>query len=95
MPAGLNPVSASVSAFMPPHSRRLPIASGSSRRSRPMVRHQPQLRLDCSPPIAPFSLSATEMPRRARNSAAHTPMMPPPIMTTSTRCGSRESNSTR
>ena len=36
---------------------------GISRGSRPILRHQPQLRLDCSPAIMPFSQSATDTPR--------------------------------
>ena len=31
--------------------------NGSSRGSRPILRHQPQLRLDCSPAMCPFSQS--------------------------------------
>ena len=48
------------------HSARLRVAIGSSRASRFCWRHQPQLRLDCSAPIRPFSSSATRNPRRAR-----------------------------
>jgi hypothetical protein len=73
--------------FMPRHSRRLSIASGISRASRPMVRHQPQLRLDCSAPIRPFSHSTMEWPFSARNSAVQVPMMPPPTITTPVRTG--------
>ena len=68
--------------------------SGISRGSRPMVRHQPQLRLDCSPPMRPFSQRAAEMPFSARASTVLTPMMPPPITTTSTRAGRLGSDST-
>ena len=67
MPGWRNPVSRPVRSFMPRHSRRLSIASGISLKSRPMVRHQPQLRLDCSPPMRPFSHRATERPFSARN----------------------------
>src|SRR5262249_19110276 len=55
----------------------------SSRGSRPILRTQPQLRLDCSAARAPFSQSTTGMLRSARNIAVLTPMMPPPITTTS------------
>ena len=37
--------------------------SGISRGSRPCLRTQPQLRLDCSPAMPPFSQSTTETPR--------------------------------
>ena len=53
-------------AFRPRHRRRLSSASGISRRSRPITRVQPQLRPDCSPPISPFSHSATGIPFSAR-----------------------------
>ena len=66
-----------------PRSAWLSIISGSSRGSRPILRTQPQLRLDCSAASAPFSQSTTETPRSARNIAVLTPMMPPPMTTTS------------
>ena len=69
--------------------------AGSRRASRPMVRHQPQLRLDCSAPIRPFSHSTTEWPFSARNSAVDVPMMPPPITTTPARAGSAGVGGTR
>ena len=49
------------------------IISGNSRGSRPILRTQPQLRLDCSPARIPFSQSATETPRSARNRAVLIP----------------------
>jgi len=58
-----------------------------SRGSRPCCRHHPQFLEDCSAAICPFSNSATGIPRSASVSAAHTPMMPPPIMMTSVSCG--------
>jgi len=61
--------------------------SGTSRGSRQEMRTQPQLRLDCSSPMPPFSQSATDTPRSASSSAVDTPMMPPPMTTTSTRAG--------
>jgi hypothetical protein len=67
------------------------IISGSSRGSRPIFRTQPQLRLDCSAASAPFSQSATETPRSARDSAVLIPAMPPPMTTTSTARGSASS----
>jgi hypothetical protein len=45
------------------HRSRLLLAIGSSRASRFCCRHQPQLRLDCSAPIRPFSTSTTETRR--------------------------------
>jgi hypothetical protein len=48
-----------------------------------MIRTQPQLRLDCSCPMPPFSHSVTRNPRSANSSAVDDPMMPPPITTTS------------
>ncbi len=66
--------------------------SGNSRGSRPILRHQPQLRLDCSPAMWPFSHKATETPFSARNSAALVPMIPPPIITTSARAGRTSSD---
>ena len=63
------------------------MARGISRGSRPILRHQPQLRLDCSPAMWPFSHSTVGMPRWARNSAVETPMMPPPMTTTSVEAG--------
>jgi len=62
-------------------------ASGTSGRSRPKVRTQPQLREDCSQASVPFSNSAQRTPPRASASAVLTPMMPPPMMATSTVAG--------
>src|SRR5512147_323101 len=90
MPVWRNPVSAWVRAFMPSHSRNDSTASGTSARSRPILRHQPQLRLDCSPAILPFSQSATDTPFSARKSAVEAPTMPPPMTTTSASAGSSE-----
>ena len=87
MPLLRKPVSPPTCAFMPAHRRRLSMASGNSARSRPIVRHQPQFRLDCSPAMRPFSHSVTETPFLARWSAALTPTMPPPTTTTSARAG--------
>src|SRR5437016_5544095 len=81
------PVSASTVRFIPSHSRRLSMTSGISRGSRTILRHQPQLRLDCSPAMCPFSHSTAETPFCARNSAVLVPMMPPPTITTSARAG--------
>ena len=67
--------------------RMLSIIIGSSRRSRPCWRTQPQLRPDCSPATWPFSHSTTSMPRLARNQAVDTPTMPPPMITTSAAAG--------
>src|SRR5262245_12020963 len=61
--------------------------SGISRGSRPILRTQPQLRLDCSAPSTPFSQRTTDTPRSARNSAVLTPAIPPPITTTSADAG--------
>src|SRR5215471_4180792 len=88
MPHWRKPVSASAIAFISGHSRNASIASGISRGSRPILRHQPQLRLDCSPAMWPFSHSTTGMPLRARKNAVQVPMMPPPITTTEVRAGS-------
>src|SRR5690348_16769901 len=63
------------------------MASGSSRRSRCCWRTQPQLRLDCSPPTRPLSISATEKSRLASSYAAVQPAMPAPITTMSTDFG--------
>ena len=68
--------------------------SGISRGSRPMVRTQPQFRLDCSPPIRPFSQSVTETPRCARKRAVLTPAMPPPTTITSEWTGASTSDCT-
>ncbi len=68
--------------------------SGISRGSRTILRHQPQLRLDCSPAMWPFSTSTTETPRCARNKAADVPMMPPPMTTISARAGRASSEMT-
>ena len=87
MPLLRKPVSPPTCASMPAQRRRLSIASGNSARSRPIVRHQPQFRLDCSPAMRPFSHSVTETPFLARWSAALTPTMPPPTTTTSARAG--------
>jgi hypothetical protein len=57
--------------------------SGISRGSRPILRTQPQLRLDCSAASAPFSQSTTDTPRSASASAVLMPTMPPPTTTTS------------
>jgi hypothetical protein len=94
IPAWRKPVSASTKSFIPCHSRRLSMIKGSSRGSRPILRHQPQLRLDCSWAMCPFSHSATETPFRAKNSAVLVPMIPPPTMTTSTRVGRASSEGT-
>src|SRR5260221_14019494 len=82
MPDWRKPVSASTIAFMPCHSLRLSMISGISRGSRAILRHQPQLRLDCSPAMWPFSQSTVGMPFLARKSAVLAPMMPPPTLTT-------------
>ena len=82
MPVWRNPVSAPTVRFMSCHRRKLSMTSGISRGSRPIFRHQPQLRLDCSPAICPFSHSATGTPFCARKNAVLTPMIPPPITTT-------------
>ena len=94
MPVRRKPVSASTISFIPSHRRRLSMISGISRGSRPILRTQPQLRLDCSPAIWPFSHKATDTPRLARNRAALAPMMPPPTITTDTRCGRVSSEET-
>ncbi len=91
MPLVRNPVSAPTSSFMPAQRRRLSMISGSSRGSRPCLRTQPQLRLDCSPAMWPFSQRTTGTPLRARNSAVLVPMMPPPTTTTPV-CGGRASS---
>src|SRR5277367_1941509 len=70
------------------------MASGISRGSRPILRAQPQLRLDCSPAMWPFSHSTTGMPLRARKNAVLVPMMPPPTTTTPVRAGSSVSDVT-
>jgi hypothetical protein len=70
------------------------MASGISRGSRPIWRHQPQLRLDCSAPTSPFSHSTTSMPRSASSSAVQAPMMPPPMTTTPARSGKASSLTT-
>src|SRR5262249_13765692 len=59
-----------------------------------IFRHQPQLRLDCSWAMCPFSHSATETPFRAKNRAVLVPMIPPPTITTSTRVGRASSEGT-
>ena len=87
MPQVRKPVSASTRWFIPCHRRRLSMTSGISRGSRAILRHQPQLRLDCSPAMWPFSHSTVETPFSARNSAALVPIMPPPMITTSARAG--------
>ncbi len=94
MPQRRKPVSASVRAFISGHSRNASIASGISRGSRPILRHQPQLRLDCSPAMWPFSHSTTGTPLRARKNAVQVPMMPPPITTTPVRGGASLSEAT-
>ena len=94
MPLCRQPVSAPVSASISRHSRRLSIASGNSRGSRPIVRHQPQLRLDCSAAMPPFPQSRTGTPLRARNKAVVAPIMPPPTTTTPVRAGKDSSERT-
>ena len=64
------------------------IMIGSSSRSRPCWRTQPQLRLDCSPATRPFSIRATFAPRCARNHEVAVPMIPAPMTATSTASGS-------
>ena len=71
--------------------RTLAMASGTSARSRPMVRHQPQLRLDCSAATRPFSTTVTATPFSAKASAVLIPATPPPITTTPVRLGSSAS----
>src|ERR1051326_1725660 len=95
MPVRRKPVSASISLFNSFHSRSASIDSGTSRASRPILRHQPQLRLDCSAAISPFSHTTTGIPSRARKKAVHTPMMPPPTMTTTVRAGISGSDGTK
>src|SRR5207247_515934 len=68
--------------------------SGNSRGSRAILRHQPQLRLDCSPAMWPFSHSTVATPRCARNRAVLVPIMPPPMMTTSAWAGNFSSDGT-
>jgi hypothetical protein len=87
MPARRNPVSPPISRFISCHSFIASIASGTSRGSRPILRHQPQLRLDCSAAISPFSHTTTGTPLAARKKAVQMPMMPPPITTTSVAAG--------
>src|SRR5579884_2598865 len=94
MPHWRKPVSAPTRSFMPCHNRRLSMISGISRGSRAILRHQPQLRLDCSPAMCPFSHSTTETPFSARNRAVLTPMMPPPMTTTSACAGTASSERT-
>jgi hypothetical protein len=65
-PVRRKPASAPASFCMSSHRRNASRASGISSRARPCCRHQPQLRLDCSPPTWPFSISATECPFFAR-----------------------------
>src|ERR1700722_20363453 len=94
MPTRRNPLSAPIILFMSVHSRSASMASGTSRGSRPILRHQPQLRLDCSAAMSPFSHSTTLTPSRARKNAVQTPMMPPPMMTTVARAGRSRSDGT-
>ena len=68
--------------------------SGISRGSRPILRHQPQFRLDCSPAMCPFSQRTVDTPFCARKSAVLVPMIPPPMITTSARAGSASSERT-
>ena len=87
MPLRRKPVSAPTIVFISAHRRSASIASGSSSGSRPILRHQPQLRLDCSAAIWPFSHSTTGTPLLARKNAVQTPIIPPPITTTRVRVG--------
>ena len=92
-PAAVNSRSCSpVSPASPRQIRFDSIMIGSSSRSRPCWRTQPQLRLDCSPATLPFSISATFAPCRARNQAVDVPTTPAPITATSTASGSGSEN---
>jgi hypothetical protein len=93
-PLSRNPVALSVSRSMSRHRRRLSTISGISRSSRPVCRHHPQLRLDCSQAMYAFSQSTTGMPRAASDSAAEVPIMPPPMITTLVAVGSCSSDLT-
>ncbi len=64
------------------------IMIGSSAKSRPCWRTQPQLRLDCSPATRPLSQSSTLTPRSARKKAVAVPATPAPMTATSTASGS-------
>ena len=94
MPLRRKPVSDPVKVLSSAQSRSASIASGISNGSRPILRHQPQLRLDCSAAISPFSHSTTGMPLRARKNAVQVPMMPPPTITTRARGGKSGSEAT-
>jgi len=93
-PHSRKPVAQSVKRSMSRHNRKLSTISGISRSSRPVCRHQPQLRLDCSQAMYAFSHSATGMPRAASDSAAEVPMIPPPMTTTLVDAGIRSSGVT-
>ena len=88
MPQRVKPVSPPMRAFMPSHRSQRHRISGISRGSRPIWRHQPQLRLDCSAAISPFSRSTTSTPRSASSRAVETPAMPPPMTQTAACLGS-------
>jgi hypothetical protein len=87
MPHCRKPVSAPTRSFMPRQASSDLRMSGISRGSRPICRHQPQFRPDCSQAISPFSNSVTSMPRSASSKAVETPTMPPPITATAVRRG--------
>src|SRR5262245_61480421 len=87
IPTWRKPVSVPSLEFKPRHSLRDSIINGISRESLPIWRHQPQLRLDCSQAISPFSQIVTSSPRSESSSAVAQPSMPPPMTTTSVRDG--------
>src|SRR6516164_9260381 len=67
MPSRRKPGSAPISDWSRPQMARLSLISGISALSRPCWRHQPQLRLDCSPAMLAFSIRGPELPRRGGN----------------------------
>jgi len=87
--AARKPVSAPTSWFMAAHMRRLSMLSGISAESRPIVRHQPQFRLDCSPADASLFAQRHGDTFLARWRAALTPMIPRQRRTTSARWETR------
>ena len=86
-PVRRKPRSVSRSACHCSQIARLRTIKGSSRRSLPCCRTQPQLRLDCSAATKPFSNNTTRKPRLVRCSAADTPATPAPMMMASAMAG--------